>query len=1014
MFRRPSWSSDGSLLIGAAASVSGSHAPLLIEREKWTFSHFPVGHKAWITVTASNPSIFVGENGVPFLCYALADVTQVLTVWATKQESALLAVSHCMDSPVTDLRWSPDGCLLLLTSLDGTVLMLKFAEGEIGRRLTEKEKESRLRETYGATSGALFEDPHLLEIYQQRQRKLQEEAIAAAQAKRAAPVNANPGVQTEMMVKGRRKIVPVLVAGNEISTTRTSEASDAFKNVFAVGNITPMKSANGTPVATETAPASSSSSAPSAAAPTTNSSNTPSTQPSTHIAPTSAISAATVSSSNQMATDPSPLRTAAHNGSYSLESDGLTITSPSNSDKRRARTAITPPAEQNINTETESAKKRSGPYTAGGAPSGHNQQSWTFNQFPAQKYTSTPPPPSTSATTRFPPSPPLNGGAGPSVTSPAGLISQLQTHENQKRTQRGRGKKPKQTAASSTMDVDDDGIDDLGQGGLGGGSGIGGGGGGGGGGGTSLLLPLPNHARRFIKKVTRTAGPSLASSGTDGSGIFGSAMAEITGAQQAAAVSSAEENVLEVTVVIDEDGVRPPKSIIKYFEGGTTVSWQDHIEDKVTVLTGNTSHLIAAGCDSGDVYIYSPSGRRLFPAINISSSAICALECHGPTLLAVATEGMVKMWDVALGIAKADTTLDALMLKHFSVQSERMPIAPSPGGGSEANGNTPTWYTETEDGSVILNDFVSKFAVSESGQALCVLQSGQIYGYSTMMASWTCLYSPNWQKDVDKTGLALGQLSALQRASLRLPATNTASMHSYSAYHGLAVEEKRQRTVAHLETQLASTAMFGTSQEYRHFAKLYVRELAELIHEKKLTEYTTMLLGPVNHSLQPNASWDPYILGVPKREILEDVLPEMLRPELQRLVSTLKEALQSANKIAAANRLLRSPPVSRTKEAPSTMLRDAESTPTHSRVHSTSQSSSIRHGLSSSSIPVAHDDENTSDSLATTSRGARRAKSTSKTVHTIADEEEELSLPGIGSRSNSSKPAKRGGSVSSK
>lgn len=948
MFRRPSWSSDGSLLIGSAASNSGMHIPLLIEREKWTHSYFPVGHKAWVSVTASNPSVFATPNGTPYLCYALADVSPVLTVWATNQDSARLAIGHCMDKPVTDLRWSPNGSLLLLTSLDGTILVIEFAEGELGRQLSEKEKQARRNATYGSSSGALFEDASLLSIYQEKQQKMQEEAKASAQQQRVAPTA--PTTQTETKVNGRRKITPVLVDGNEI---RATAPSDSFKNVFAVGNMTPVKNSSPSLGATSDAPA-------------------PSTQPLASVTTTPVA--------------PAPIRSTAAPSAPSAASTG---DSESESNGRRAK------ATASMDDLDRAVKKTSTASSTSSAPSTSSLFNNTLSAAATPKNPAPlamgPPanrPLSTPVSSPPPVAPPSAIG---SLTSPMGslspatgglsVISQLQSHEILQKKQRGRGgRKPKQTAAA--MDVDDEALpDDDRAGGM---SNMGGGGG------TNLLLPLPVVARRFVKKIARNSGAD---------------------SNEEAQSSELADCLLEVVVTIDDDGIRPPKSVLKFFENGSTVVWQDHIEDKVTVLTGNTSHVMAAGCSSGDVYIYSPSGRRLFPAINVADNAICALECCGSTLMAVSTEGVVKMWDVSLGIAKADTALDSLMLRHFTVQSERNPL---PGSGA-ANGlpdgtsNAPSWCTETEDGSLILNDFIHKFAISESGQALCVLQSGQIFGYSTMMAAWTCVYAPTWQRDVDKTGLALGQLSTLQRSALRFPAVQ-ASTQSYSSYHGLAVEEKRQRTVAHLETQLASTALFGTSKEYKHFSKLYVRELADMLHEKKLTEFTTSLLGPVNHSLQANASWDPFILGVPKREILEEVLPEMLRPELQRLVISLKEALESANRIAAANRQLRSPPMARAN-AKETTSRVAESPsvrlggPPLAMTPGANNHSSSHHRSTSASHMI--EDETTSDSVSSASRGNRRTKGASKPPSfTIDDDESETSQPGI-SRSSSSKVSKR-------
>jgi len=397
------------------------------------------------------------------------------------------------------------------------------------------------------------------------------------------------------------------------------------------------------------------------------------------------------------------------------------------------------------------------------------------------------------------------------------------------------------------------------------------------------------------------------------------------------------------------------------------------------------------GCASGDLYLYSPSGRRTFPTINVSSYPICALECLGSTLLAVTCDGIVRVWDLALGIAKADTTLHNMMAKHYAIQAERQPNDP-------VLNNRPTADFGADEGAITLQDFISRFAVSETGQALFVMYSGHIYGYSTMMASWTCLYAPNWQKDVDKNGLALGQLSSLQRAAQRAGSATASS--SYSSYHGMAIEERRQRSIAHLESQVASAALFGTAQEYRHFAKLYVRELADLLYEKKLIEFTNSLMGPIHHSLTPTASWDPFIHGIPKRDILEEVLPEMLRPELQRIIAMIKESLQNAKALPQASNRLRSPPPAHhtptTGTTRSTTPHDlGTSTPIHSATTTKTQtanllstsnlsSSTPTRSFSKSSMDI--DEEAHSNTSQTSSKPKKsRAKATSSQSIVIED-----------------------------
>jgi protein HIRA/HIR1 len=1045
-FRRPSWTPDGSILIGAAAMVAGSHAPLLIEREKWQYSHFPVGHRSFIGATAANPCIYMSSSG-PFLCYALADVNQLLTVWTTQQEHALTAIAHVVEKPITDLRWSPDGSLLIAASLDGTVLVVHFENGELGTSMSDSEKEVRLRQTYGTTTGALFEDPALLALYQERKQR-QEEANAQVRSQQLAlqqqqrEANAS-GKQTETIVKGRRKIVPVLVSGPESSLPTAPDPTDAFRSVFATGNLKPSNgsSAPAAPSAPVVAEAQTSTAVPTAISAATASASLASTPAkATTTQPSTALAPSAVGASSATAKAPSTpsrafgkhtssadgqvgaLGQVAANSSSAGDSSAQSVESaPVLNEKKRGRPpnqtasgTVSATMQIDLDSEEESANrpppaKRSVPGSIAALAASHiAHPSLTSPPGLASGATSTMglgrpmpslPLPSTASSSqqsavlssftghmvnqallRSPPQQQqlhapsaLNAAHATSANlqqSGGGLVSSVGTSQTTtttfaanalagstspgpapgtrsriaqiatvaKKAGRPRGRKPKQTASTAAqiaLDLDDDMEENGDRGVLGG---------------PRLLLPLPAVEKRFSVRIASSrssaathslfAGSSMMDGIEDwngGIGGVGGAAGGPQGASQTAAV-------LEVTIVVDEDGFRAPKSSLKFMEGKVTV-WQDQLEDKVTVMAGNaTTNVIAVGCASGDLYLYSGSGRRTLPTINVSSYPICALEVEGSTLLAVTCDGKLRLWDMALGIAKADTDLHNLMAKHYALQLERGPTEP-------VLNNRPVAEIGAEDGSVLLQDFVARFAISEAGQALAILYSGHIHGYSTMLASWTTVYAPNWQKDVDKHGVALGSLSTLQRTAQR--ATPTNNQNYYSSYASMAIEERRQRSLAHLEAQLAAMASFGTATEYRQFARLYVRELSELLYEKKLSEFTNALMGPIHHSLAPNSSWDPFIHGYPKRDILEEVLPEMLRPELQRMISIIKENLHNAKTLPVAQRL-RSPP-------PSTSQASSKATPTAtvsnefgtSPIHSSLAAKAHHHASKSSTVQSA-------------------------------------------------------------
>jgi len=80
--------------------------------------------------------------------------------------------------------------------------------------------------------------------------------------------------------------------------------------------------------------------------------------------------------------------------------------------------------------------------------------------------------------------------------------------------------------------------------------------------------------------------------------------------------------------------------------------------------------------------------------------------------------------------------------------------------------------------------------------------------------------------------------------------------------------------------------------EYKYWLRTYVIRLTNEALESKLHELCTFLLGPTTKP--PPNSWDPNILKLPKRELLNELLPLIAsNRSLQRLVTQLKESLDA-------------------------------------------------------------------------------------------------------------------------
>lgn len=71
---------------------------------------------------------------------ALGSRDNSVSIWLTGFLRPVVVMEDLFSGPVLDLSWSAIGHNLLACSFDGTVALLKFTEGEIGRTLTKQQK----------------------------------------------------------------------------------------------------------------------------------------------------------------------------------------------------------------------------------------------------------------------------------------------------------------------------------------------------------------------------------------------------------------------------------------------------------------------------------------------------------------------------------------------------------------------------------------------------------------------------------------------------------------------------------------------------------------------------------------------------------------------------------------------------------------------------------------------------------------------------------------------------------
>ncbi|KAL8357815.1 hypothetical protein RB598_002555 [Gaeumannomyces tritici] len=159
-FRRCSWSPDGNH-IAAANAVNGPVSSVaIIERSSWDSEINLIGHEGPTEVCQFSPRLFhtkdpAQANGnassrsshlVTVIASAGQDKT--LSIWNTNTSRPVVIVQDVAAKSISDLSWAPDGQTIFVSSLDGSIIAVKFSEGELGWVATAEENDKALQK-YG-------------------------------------------------------------------------------------------------------------------------------------------------------------------------------------------------------------------------------------------------------------------------------------------------------------------------------------------------------------------------------------------------------------------------------------------------------------------------------------------------------------------------------------------------------------------------------------------------------------------------------------------------------------------------------------------------------------------------------------------------------------------------------------------------------------------------------------------------------------------------------------------------
>ncbi|KAL4913581.1 TUP1-like enhancer of split-domain-containing protein [Aspergillus aurantiobrunneus] len=156
-FRRCSWSPDG-MHIAAANAVNGPVSSVaIINRGAWDGDINLIGHEAPVEVCAFSPRLYspkpvnkqsaddqehAAQTAVTVIACAGGDKS--LSVWITSNPRPIVVAQELAAKSISDLTWSPDGSCLYATALDGTILAVRFEDGDLGYAMELEENERSL------------------------------------------------------------------------------------------------------------------------------------------------------------------------------------------------------------------------------------------------------------------------------------------------------------------------------------------------------------------------------------------------------------------------------------------------------------------------------------------------------------------------------------------------------------------------------------------------------------------------------------------------------------------------------------------------------------------------------------------------------------------------------------------------------------------------------------------------------------------------------------------------------
>jgi len=262
----------------------------------------------------------------------------------------------------------------------------------------------------------------------------------------------------------------------------------------------------------------------------------------------------------------------------------------------------------------------------------------------------------------------------------------------------------------------------------------------------------------------------------------------------------------EGRVSIETEVSKTPEGVCKVSSHhGDVLAWVDYLPSEVTAVGGN-SEFVAVGCIDGSLYLYSPAGRRLLPALLLSAPPkYLEASATGSHVVAVCADGSCVVFD----LSEEEEVLNTSVLPLLDAAKR--------------------------------GESILKVTIAGDKSLTVYTALRGAFRYHLKLKSWLRLQETNFVHSNFYSSVDNGNERAL-------PVARTESAGRLMGLLANASSTERcQVTTAHLETQLSSISKFNkdgkAGQEAKAWLVAYVRHLASAGMESRLREVCNTLRG---------------------------------------------------------------------------------------------------------------------------------------------------------------------------